>query len=254
MIKEDLLYKYFSKGLSPQEDKQLQDLLENDVEFKKQFEFESNLKQAIKQKEAEGLKAKLQGFEKEISNKESTSAQFFESEVSKPISTIFNYKKLAFAASVALLVGWFGYNFFFVTNYNGIYNDNFQEYPNTVYSITRSDTYESLEREAFVAYESSDYKTAIDKLNVLSEKSDIAYLDFYKAQSYLNLNNSGEAKRLFNEVIFKNETFVAESYWYLALINIMEEDKFSAIANLEILILSYDYNKEKAKQLLEKLD
>lgn len=248
MDKEQLLYKYFSNSLSVEEEKKFQNLLETDIEFKEQFNFEKDLKRVVREDEKTKLKSKLQGFEKEIVQ-EKPVIQL--SEASRKKS--FNW---SIAASVAILfgLGWFGYNTMTGTVYTDLYNANFEEYPNTVYSITRGDNQESIERSAFVAYESGDYETAITKLKQIPSEVKKGYIDFYLAQSQMNLENYTEAKTLFNETIKKNTDFVAESHWYLALISLLEKDEKMAVKKLKELTLAYDYNKEKALKLLKDLE
>jgi len=239
MDKEVLLYNYFSNSLTDEEQQLFDKLLENDVDFKKQFVFERDLKRAIKEKEKGNLKAKLQEFESEL--KQKTAPQN-------------NFKIWALAASFALLLslGWFGYDSFFTLNYNELYSENFKSYPNTSYTITRSDTDDSIERQAFVAYETGNYQTAIDHFEKL-ESTKKNYIYFYKAQSYLKLDKTDKAKILFKKVITDNNQFVAESHWYLALIAIKEKDKQNTVSYLEQLIANYNFNKEKAEALLNKL-
>jgi len=239
MNKQDLLYLYFSNSLTPEQEDLFQSLLESDAEFKAQFEFESNLKQVVKSQESDVLKAKLKGFEREIN---------------KPTTSIFNYRKFAIAASIALLMGWFGYNSFFGTNYSSLYNSNFSEYPNTVYTITRGDTDNSLEREAFVAYESKDYQAAIDKFESIEDDAKKDYFNFYKAQAYLGLNDTENAQGLFKQVIQDNNQFVAESTWYMALTHLKQKDKDQAKIYLSKLIENFDFNKDKAQALLEEIN
>lgn len=240
MTNQDLLYDYFSNSLTADQEVVFQKLLETDTEFKAEFEYESSLKKAIKSHESDVLKEKLQGFERDITSKKSSS---------------FDYKYLAVAASLVLLVGWFGYNSFFSTNYSNLYDTNFSGYPNTVYTITRGDDQNSTEREAFVAYETKNYETALEKFNAISESTEKNYLPFYKAQAYLGLDNTDKAKAFFTQVIVEdNSEFVAESTWYLALISIKAEDKNQAKTYLEELIANYTYNQSKAKDLLEELN
>ncbi|WP_418510833.1 tetratricopeptide repeat protein [Corallibacter sp.] len=245
MNKQDLLYRYFSKSLTPNEEHVFENLLNTDAEFKKQFEFEKNLKQVIQKEESKKLKAKLQDFEKDIITKTSSE---------KTTQNIFNYKNFAIAATIALLMGWFGYNTFFNTSYNDLYQDNFKVYPNTVYTITRSDDNNTIERQAFVAYETEDYQLAINKFNAIPETEKNSYLTFYKAQAFLKLENLKDAKLLFEEVIVKDRDFVAESHWYLALIYLKENDKENTRKQLKLLISNFDYNKSKAKDLLDKIN
>jgi tetratricopeptide (TPR) repeat protein len=239
MNSQDLLYLYFSNSLTPEQEDLFHSLLETDAEFKAQFEFEKNLKTVISSHESDTLKTKLKGFERSL-NKSSRS--------------IFNYSNLAIAASIVILVGWFGYNSFFGTNYNNLYNDNFTEYPNTVYTITRGDTDNSLEREAFVAYESQDYKMAIEKFDAITEDAKKEYFNFYKAQAYLGLNDIDNARTFFNQVLQDNNQFVGESTWYLALIAIKEKDKDEALTYLKNLIENFDFNKDKAQAILKELN
>src|SRR5690554_3801567 len=91
MNKQDLLYHYFSNSLTPEQETVFQNLLKTDTEFKAQFEFEKHLKKAIKSHENDRLKSKLQEIE---------------SEINLPKLSIFNYRNMAIAASIAyLLVG-----------------------------------------------------------------------------------------------------------------------------------------------------
>ncbi len=244
MDKEVLLTKYFSNRLTEEEQRQFEGFLDSDAEFKAQFDFEQNLQRAIKNKESQGLKAKLISFEKDIATETPKSA-------SKK-----SYRYLAIAASIALLIGlaWMGYNDGSSSKYEDLYAANFLEYPNTVFTITRSDANESLEREAFVAYESGKYTVAIEKFNQIPSEEQQPYIDFYRAQSYLNSGAYDQAKEYFKKTIAKTDAFVAESHWYLAMIALKEEDKTSAIADLKKLTEGYDYNKKRALELLKNLD
>lgn len=239
MNNQELLYHYFSNSLTPEQESVFKKLLETDAEFKAEFEFEKGLQKAIKSHETDRLKAMLNEVETKINKRH---------------NTVFNYRNLAIAASIAILFGWFGYNTFFSTNYSSLYEDNFTEYPNTVYTITRSDDANSIEREAFVAYETKNYQTAIEKFEALSADKTKDYLNFYKAQAYLGMDNIQEAKGLFQQVVAKNESFVAEATWYLALIAIKEKDKSLAVSYLEHLMANYSYNKDKAQALLKELN
>ncbi|MBT2159627.1 tetratricopeptide repeat protein [Zobellia barbeyronii] len=245
MDKELLLYNYFSNQLTVQEEQQFNELMKTDMDFKKQFDFENNLKQVIRDKESDNLKAKLIGFEKEIND--------------VPVKTIprTNYRKWAMAASVALLIGlgWLGYNNFSGTDYNALYNDNFQDYPNTVYAITRgAETDSSFERAAYVAYETNDNTKAIELFTELKETYDSENVSFYLAQSYLKNNQLGEAISLFNEVVEERGEFAPQALWYLSLSYIKDKQKQNAIESLKLLIADARYKKTEAESLLDELE
>ncbi|WP_452225318.1 tetratricopeptide repeat protein [Lacinutrix chionoecetis] len=241
MTNEDLLYHYFSNSLAEENLAEFNRRLETDADFKAEFEFQNDLKQAIKSHNSSELKEKLKTFEAEITATEV-----------KNTTTKFNWR---IAASIIFFLGagWFGYNAFFGVNYNDIYESSFQSYPNTEYAITRSDTVDSYERKAFVSYEAEDYENAISNFNRIPATEQKAYQDFYKAQSYLKLENFEKATPIFEKIILEHNQFTAESHWYLALIAIKQKDKIEATKQLNTLINDFDYNTTKAKQLLKDL-
>lgn len=243
MDKELLLYNYFSNQLTEDQEQLFNTLLETDTDFKAQFDFEKNLKRVIKKAEHENLKAKLHGFEKEIEK---------EVPVTKPK---WAFGKWSMAASILILigVGWFAYNSMSASNYHDLYNDNFEAYPNTVYTITRGAENQSSAREAFTAYELGEYEKAA-AIFESAEQEGIAHLDFYLAQSYLNLGKNEEAIELFAKVILEDDEFEAEANWYLALAYLKKEDKANAIAALKRQIKNYEFNRAKATTLLQALD
>ena len=239
MNKDGLLYHYFSNSLSKAQEEQLQELLKTDVDFKKQFEFETNLRRVAKEERHKGLQSKLNQFESNISSNKTSQ------------KSSFSFLKIAASIVVLISASWLGYQSFFGLNYADLFTENYNTYPNTVYTITRSDTINSLEREAFVAYEAEDYELALEKFNSAASKD---YFNFYKGQSYLRLNNNEEAKSLFEIVIKKNEKFVGESHWYLALIHLKDKNKQRALDNLEQLVANFDYKTADAQKLIKKLD
>ncbi|MBD0852550.1 tetratricopeptide repeat protein [Maribacter arenosus] len=244
MDKEELLYKFFSNQLTSEEEKTFQELLETDKEFKAQFEFENDLKRVIKKNEKENLKHKLIGFEKEINAKD------------KNNPSKWTFKNWSIAASIALLVGlgWIAYNTFSGPDYNKLYATNFEAYPNTVYTITRSDGDQSLERDAFAAYEASNYEKAVTAFLELKIEGSSTHTDFYLAQSYLYLGKDQEAIEALKSTILNDAEFKAEAHWYLSLAYLKSKNKEKAIATLKGLIENFDYNKERAQALLKALD
>jgi len=244
MDKEQLLLNYFTNDLTPEQEQRFNELLATDSEFKQQYDFEKNLQNVIRDKESLELKSKLIGFEKEIASE-------------TPVRTLRpNYRKWAMAASIALVValGWLGYNNLSGPNYGNLYETNFQEYPNTVFAVTRGETVESIERDAFVAYESGNYQTALDNFEKIPATDRAEYIDFYIGQSQLNLGETANAKTSFASVIAKKSEFAPEAHWYLALISLKEKDKESAVRNLKILTSKYDFQKDRASELLQELE
>lgn len=237
MDKAELLYRYFSNTLNKDESEALERLLETDMQFKAQFEFETNLKRVAKEKQRNDLKNKLQNFEVKLTKKRAYTAPYF----------------LKIAASILLLIStiWFVYTNFGGVNYDNLYTSNFEVYPNTVYTITRGDTINTFERQAFSAYEIGNYNLALEKFKAAETKD---YFKFYMAQSYLEIKEFKKSKVLFLEIIENNDAFITESKWYLALIAIKNKDKKMASNYLNDLIKKGGYKSKQAKNILKKLN
>ncbi len=135
-----------------------------------------------------------------------------------------------------------------------LYAANFETYPNTVYTITRGDGDQSLERDAFAAYEASDYEKAVTAFLDLKTKGGSTHADFYLAQSYLYLGKDQEAIESLKGVILNDTEFKAEAHWYLSLAYLKSKDKIKAMATLKDLIENFDYQRERAQALIKALD
>lgn len=247
MVKEELLLGYFSNTLNDLEKTEFEQLLETDIEFREQFEFEKAVKVAVKKTRNEELKSKLQGFEEELKE---TPVKTIKSKVRKKVSV--SWLKIAASLLLFIAAGWLAYTSFFSKNYDSLYADNFKVYPNTEVALIRGDnSIDETIRKAFVAYETEDYKEAIKQFELIENKEHSIL--FYEAQSYLQLQDYKKAKELLNSVILKNTSFIAESYWYLALINIKEKEKESAQYYLKKNIVLNTFKVEQAKTMLETL-
>lgn len=242
MDKEELLENHFLGKLNAEEQKYFHSLLENDVEFEQEYNFHLNLKKAIQNSERSVLKDKLKGYEEGIHKKESKTS----------LRTL-----LSIAASVILFIGigWFGYENMFGSDYSNLYADNYSQYPNTVVNITRGEgSNETLERKAFVAYESGDLDAAINYFIQLKDDKNLDYLNFYLAQAYLKQGKQNDAITYFNNSINEEQNFKAESHWYIALAYLKMKDETQAKIYLQKLIDEYEYMNNEARVLLEKLN
>lgn len=238
MDKEQLIQRYFSNSLTQEEKVLLDDFLKNDEEFKNQFDFELDLQKVIGQAKRMELKSKLKGFEDEIDAS------------SKSVISISSYKKWLVAASILIIIG-LGYLQFSNPNLNTLYDENFQVYPNTEVSITRGEEAETLERKAFIAYETEDYDQA---LQLFSEMPEQPYIAFYKAQCHLKLEQYSRAIELLNLNISKKAKYIPESYWYMSMAYLKMGDSENANKTLTYLVTHFDYRKEKAEELISRLD
>ena len=246
MDKQLLLYNYFSNQLTVEQEELFEDLLKTDTDFKQQFDFEKDLKQVIRNKETKDLKRKLAGFEKNISK-------------DTPVRELprTDYRKWAMAASVALLIGlgWLGYNNFSGSDYGNLYDENFQQYPNTVYAITRGDNDDnSLERKAFVAYETDENVSAIEFFEELKTTENSENVTFYLAQSYLKNEQPKKAIVFFEEVVSGKGEFAPQALWYAALSYLKTDQKENAMQVLKDLVADGRYKKAEASAILKEVE
>lgn len=239
MDREELLYRYFSNNLDAQETEQFNMLLKTDEAFKEKFNFEKKIQRLVKEEKHTNLKEKLNRFEEELEvSKTAPKPKFF-------------YLKIAASILLLVSVGWYAYQNFSAVDYSNLYAENIDVYPNTVYPITRSDTINSFEREAFVAFETKNYSLAVKKFEAAQPSK--TYFSFYKAQCYLNLNALIRAKQFFKDVVNDGKGFVKESKWYLALIAIKEQDKKTAIRYLKEVVENGGYKQNESQELLKAL-
>lgn len=245
MDKEALLLKYFEGSLSAEELVTFETLIKQDAEFSEQVAFEEDVQGVVQHRERMVLKSKLKGYESQLPKEDLHT---------NPKKSI-NFLKIA--ASLALLVAtsWFIYQWSATPNLDDVYATNYEKFPNTVYTITRSDTLDnSLERKAFEAYEGDDMKAAITYFEELLAISNLDYIPFFLGQSYLKDGQIDQALQQF-ETIIKNETdFKSEALWYSALANFKKGDKRTGAKQLQLLIANGNYKKSQAQELIKALD
>ena len=252
MNKEDLIIGYFENSLNNEEMVQFENLYNTNDQFREQVDFERDVQKVAKDLGQTKLRNELKLIEDEIQKDEIINDT--KANERKTVS-LFNYRNFAIAASLAILMGILGYNFFFSTNPEKIYNNYYQIYPNTEVEITRGQDEITELQKAFVAYEKGDFAFAINLLENLTkdEKFLDLNLDFYLAQSYLANQDFAAAESHFESLSKTNSEYQAESLWYLALIQIKNNNYDTAKINLKKLIEIGTYKKHEAEKLLQKL-
>lgn len=243
MDKELLIELYFSQQLDDSRLKELQDLLENDEDFRKDFEFQKDLKSAILISEKERLKKILINEEQQIGS------------ASNNVKTLVwpQFLKIAAILVLFMAVSWFVYINLSSPTIANLYADNYSPYPNTYYEISRGDDEMTPERSAFVAYETGDYQRAIKEFSVIQKPLEPNYIDFYLAQSYMAQGNYEKAIPYFVKLKQSTSELKEESLWYLSLCYLKLNKKDDAENNLKTLIENASYKLEEAKVLLNEL-
>lgn len=182
-------------------------------------EFNKHLKKAITTEERKLQKAYLHSIESSL----------------KTPKKNFNWR---IAASIILLIGLGSYFMFFNQSLSNdeLYTKYFYPYENVVEPVVRDQIKLSKKAQVFNLYEQGEYEKAIVKFNELTPKDsiDMATLNFYKANTYLQLKQFEKAKILFSKTQ-KDKEWNQESLWYLALISIQLNETETALEYLNKL-------------------
>lgn len=233
MEKYSYIEKYFEGTLTKNEEVIFQKLIAEDTDFAVTFEYEKNVKKAIALNSRATLKKQLKSFEKPKKS----------------------YKWLYVAASFAVILGFFTWSTFLNTNYDSLYDEYYQTYPNTVLPTVRGEFKEDIKSNAFYAYDSGDYKEAIALFSKIYTKDGDDYALFYKALSLMETKQYGEALTVLNlHDSSKENTFTPFFRWYAALTNLKLNNRNEAIQLLEKLTKSDNPQKEAAIRLLSELN
>ena len=232
-----LIEKYFEQSLSPEEQIEFERLLNDDEDFKKEFDFENDVKKAFLLSERQTLKQKLSSFDE--------------------VKTVkINNKKWFYAAACLFAVIGFSVWFAFQQpNTNELFNTYYQTYPNVVAPSVRGAEADNLKTKAFAAYDGGNYETAAQLFAQIyeSDKSDYALL--YQAVALIELKEVEAAKQTLKKYNgTKNNEYTVYYNWYLALIELKTKEKEKAIVRLKELAQTENPMQQMAKKLLAELE
>jgi hypothetical protein len=240
MDKEELINGYFEGSLSQNQLKEVSSLLKTDAEFASEFEFQKELRTALKKEERSELKKMFSDLSAE----------------QKTETKVVQLRPWLAAACIAMLLGvasWFYFSNGDI-NTDKLYAANFVPYENVVHPIERGNELEDLKSQMFSAYEAQDYDLWFALLAQLETKQKGDYINFYNAIVYMKLENHEKAIPLLKGYINNNGELDDRATWYLALsllkFNEIEESKKA----LSILIEMESYKKKDAIKLLEDLN
>lgn len=233
---EEPLDKYFEKGLSANERKQLTEMLENDPELKKELDFRKRLQGAIHQRERRDLKLFVKGFENNRSN-----------------------RRYLLYGGVALVLIFIGLVFvrplFLKPDPEALYLSYFEPFPNMIAPDVRSSETPVDTEEAFRLYDTGRYELAARRFHTLALTGTEDYLPFYEGISQLAAGNASATIALWEKIIFKDEAVPMETYrrWYLALAYLKTGQKEKAVKELDQLSRHANPQQAAAFRLLKEL-
>lgn len=233
MHKSDLIEKYIQKRTTAEELEKIKRLMEEDLDFKEEVTFQLELREAIKKEESQKLKQYLQSLEQK---KKRT---LFVSEIWK-IAAVF---------IIGLGLLWF---FKMSPDYEKLYAENFEPYPNIVAPAVRDagSTQSNIEK-AFWYYDNRDYSKAAAAFKVLYSEDKIGYANFYYAISLMADDQVEKAV----EALESPDWNISENYhnqvdWYLALGHLRIRNKEKAVAYFEKVIQADGPMAAKARKIL----
>ncbi|WP_430412768.1 hypothetical protein [Kordia sp.] len=245
MENDKLIQKYFQGILSEAEQQQFDALLENDPEFVKAVAEFENVQAVITSHEKDVLKSQLQQLETT------------QEETNTTIKPSRNYKRLALAIALILFFGLVSNYFMQLGNSNEtLYATYFEPYPNALQPVTRNATSSNALKAALYAYESQEYNVAIEKFEeaLNTNPTQKTAILFYKAMSFLNLDNEQEAIAILRSIKHSETKFSPQIYWYGALIHIKLDENEKAIKALEYMdTKSFSFKSKEREALIAKL-
>ena len=163
------------------------------------------------------------------------------------------WKALAAAATIALIT----IAYLLLSRPVGpaeLYAQNFKPYPNVFEPVVRGTTEQNQRAEAFAAYERGDYeRAALGFKSLLNTKEEPGIL-LLLGNANLILGKTSEAKENFVTLSKDFDDLDGLAKWYLSLCYLKMGEPDSAKVLLEEIAAQESSNREKAKELLKRLD
>ena len=240
----ELIDNYLKGNLSDSAVHQFEQKLKLDTAFSAAVALQKDVISGIESHFDAQLKEKLQLVEE----------GFVKPEEETKVIPIRNWKPLAVAASVVLIVALGYLKFFNTPNPQEVYLSYYEPYPNIVSPSERSA--ESQKQDAMAFYEKGEYETAVSLFETdLATSPNSDYLQFYMALSQLSLKNSEQSVELFQNVANqKDSKFQAPAAWYLALAYIQAGDISNTKKQLQSIISEGGDYAKRAEKLLGELE
>ena len=135
-----------------------------------------------------------------------------------------------------------------------LYESYFEICPNTYLPVTRGNTTQDFEYEAFKAYENNDFATSENAFRQLLATENNHNIRFYYAMSLLNQQKFDAALQELQTLSNENFDYQVESLWYAALIQIKKDKKEDAKQYLsKIQQLNSSYKTDEINSILARL-
>ncbi|WP_456437981.1 tetratricopeptide repeat protein [Psychroserpens sp.] len=207
----ETIERYINGTMSPEELKAFETQLEDNPDFKIQVNDIITLLTGI---ETQSLKEQLDEFHKDIQKQPS--------QKKSPKIYYLQFRKLVAAASIIIALGSFW--FYNQNSTDRLYSKYFTPDPGLPTTMSGNSNYEFY--DAMVNYKQGDYKTAIEKWDVLKTKTpNNDTLNYFLGVAHLANENEVNAISFLEKTI-QNKAFplVNDAYFYLGLAHLKEDN------------------------------
>jgi tetratricopeptide (TPR) repeat protein len=237
----DLIENYREGVLSEKENQQVNDLLERDIDFEKEFRLHEQVDLAIMDSGMMNFEKSLQGIHKNYERKRSMT---------------FIWRA---AASILFLIGIGSLGWLvmpgMVNSGDNLVNSYYETY--SPLSAFRSGDQPSdlLLAEAFDLFTRKDFSNAATKFkDLLNMNPSNNMARFYLGISLIETGKAADAIPLMQEIIqVKDVLFENQAEWYLSLCYLKTNNKDEAKKHLKVLVGKNSHYKDKAQSLLKDL-
>jgi tetratricopeptide (TPR) repeat protein len=232
--------RYLEKSLNTEEKKWIEQRLAEEPDLKLQYQEHTQLIEGIRYAHLHDKLMQLRTLEKKLPSLEKSP---------KGLHLVFNWKTLAAAATVSLLIsGYLLVNR--PANPEDLFAQYFETYPNVFEPTVRGSEVENERRDAFNAYDRGDYKTAVILFErILKQKEEPGVL-ILLGNANLVLGNVEAAQSNFLTLIKNFDELDGQAKWFLGLSYLKQGNTEKARLILQELgDPQFTYSK-KAKELL----
>jgi len=236
MDRQELIGEYLDNRLEPQDLKEFESALKEDLALREEVGFYIDLRAVQKEQEKEDLKGWLQSLEQEKPQKNTT---------------------MAIAIAVIALIVAVVSAFLFLNedvNTQELYTSYYDTYPNNLRPTARGDV--TKEALPFREYEIGNYNEAASGFLILLEDGVQPDIQFYYAMSILNAGQGEEEALLqLNSLEERNTKYMPQVLWYSGLLELKRDSLKAANAQLTKLVAHpAKYKNREAEELLKKIN
>ena len=231
----ETIERFYNNSMSKEERIEFETKLKQDANFKSQVE---DIKALLFGIETQALKEKMDDFHKDLPIQ-------MKNETASPKVRFLNFRNIAVA--VIIILGSASFWFFSGSTNDRLYDTYFKPDPGLPTTMSSTDNFQFF--DAMVNYKQGDYKKAINKWEVLHEKSPKNdTLNYFLGVAYLANKSEEKAITYLEDVTSSNsKSFKNDAHYYLGMAYLKKNDLAEAKKNLELSSM------DDAKTVLSKI-